>query len=384
MVQAVQAMLKNRQVYEGVYTIGMNQQGYGLYATARLINSAGGQATAIDPVNAVDIDSLPPQAPTRTVAESLDTRIRVQWAPNSDADLIGYEVWTSTTPLSGYQLAMKTEHPEATLAAQTNFSRIYFKVRAVDKALNASGFSEPMAAMALPAPDLKNLPRPGPGLGGDLASKVLLLAEKNPYTISTTLRVVEGGMLAIGPGVQMSFAPGASLEVDGGDLMAYGNRQQFIYLGARAGNGHAGRWPGVVLKNTAQSVLQYVIISNAVTGLMVFSSTPHIDHVTVKKTSQAGLVLGNQARPTITCCVISENGGQGGMVLEGEGLAPVFERNVFDNNDPFHVQNYSPTRIDMTRQYWGAAAPSPGWFLGDIVWRPFLRNPPTSCRGKTE
>ena len=381
--QAVQSMLKTRQVYEGLYTIGPNQQGYGIYATVRLVNPAGHEAKAIDPVNAIDIDSLPPGTPHGAIAQPLDKRIHVRWTPNVDNDLVGYEVWTSATPLSGFELAQRTEQTEAILEDQTNFSKVYVKVRAVDRASNTGAFSEPIKARALPNPKLQDFQKPGPVLGGVLASNALLVADKNPYTITDTLRVVTGGMLAIAPGVRLVFSPGAALEVDGGDLMAYGDQQQHIYFVARNGKSRAGSWPGIVLKNSAKSLMQYAVISNAVTGVMVFNSAPHIDHVTVEKTSQAGLVLGNRARPMITCSVISDNSGQGGIILEGEGLSPVFEDNVFRDNDPFHVQNYTPIRIDLTRNYWGVSEPSPDWFLGDVIWRPFLRTPPHRCRNKS-
>ena len=61
--------------------------------------------------------------------------------------------------------------------------------------------------------------------------------------------------------------------------------------------------------------------------------------------------------------------------------APVIRNNVFERNDPFQVQSYSPLEIDLTQNYWGRPIPDTDWFLGNVVWEPALTEPPP-CPGK--
>ncbi|MBC8394811.1 MAG: hypothetical protein H8E17_19865, partial [Deltaproteobacteria bacterium] len=86
-----------------------------------------------------------------------------------------------------------------------------------------------------------------------------------------------------------------------------------------------------------------------------------------------------QGKPNISCSVFRANEGQGALVIEGEGLTPVIHNNTFENNNPFQVQSYTPLEIDLKNNYWGRSDPDQNWFLGQIVWKPFLPEPPRPC-----
>ena len=117
-----------------------------------------------------------------------------------------------------------------------------------------------------------------------------------------------------------------------------------------------------MLQGAGKSLLQHLIIQGANTGLQIEDSAPTLRGLTVAGCAQAGIHLMDQARPTMTCSFITGNEGQGGMVLEGEGLAPVLRNNVFANNMPFQVQSYAPIEIDLTGNYWGLPNPILGRF----------------------
>lgn len=379
LIAAVEKELASREIYEGHYSIEPGEQAYGLIAKAYLIDAGGGQATAIDAAHLVDIDALPPVVTTGVSATSLDGKIKLVWTSNAEADLRGYEIWTSPTPLSGYTAALKTERNEALIGGLPNFTRLYVQVRAVDKAANSGPFSSPVEGVPLPEPGLYDLPQPGPVLGGAIAGKVLLTADKNPYTVLSNLDVSPGGGLYLEPGVILEFAPDTVLAVSGGNLLAYGSRDKPIYFRPKSSRGEPGAWQGVVLDGAARAVMRNVVIDDAATGLSILNSAPTISALRVNGSSQAGLVLGDGARPNITCSVFNANKGQGGVVIDGEGLAPVIRNNVFDNNDPFQVQSYSPLQIDLKGNYWGRPTPVADWFLGNVVWDPALTAPPQPC-----
>jgi hypothetical protein len=379
-IGAIEEELSSREIYEGSYMVESDEQAYGLIAKAYLVNTAGGQGTAIDAAHYVDIDSRPPQTSTGLTAESLDNKIKLRWNTNPDEDIIGYEIWSSQTPLSGYVRVKKSETNETLIEELPNFSKTYFQVRAVDKAENAGGYSKYIEAVPLPAPGLYDLPQPGPALSGEIREKVLLVAEKNPYTVLSDLIVTTGGVLYIAPGVEIQFFPDTMLHVKGGDLLAYGQKEKSIRFVSKTAGSEAGAWRGVILEGTKKASMRHVMIQGADTGLTIENSAPTITATTITGCAQAGLLLRDNAKPNITCSVFSANGGLGGIAIEGEGLAPVIRQNVFENNDPFQVQSYANIEIDLTGNYWGRSEPEADWFLGNIQWKPALEAPPDSCR----
>ncbi|UCD32887.1 MAG: hypothetical protein JSV38_03130, partial [Desulfobacterales bacterium] len=219
LIAAVKQELISREIYEGFYTVEFGEQAYGLLAKAYLVNSAGGQRTAIDAAHYVDIDGLPPKTTTGLTAESLDNKIKIKWKPNSEQDLLYYEIWSSPTPLSGYTLVSKSEKNETVIKKLPNFTKIYFQIRAVDKASNASVFGKYVETVPLPEQGIYDLPQPGPVLSGDIKEKILLVADKSPYIVLSDLRIAKEGALYIEPGVEILFSPDSSLTIAGGDFL---------------------------------------------------------------------------------------------------------------------------------------------------------------------
>ncbi len=250
----------------------------------------------------------------------------------------------------------------------------------MDKAENTGEYSRYIEAIPLPDPGLYDLPQPGPALSGKISEKILLVAEKNPYTVLSDLIVAPGGVLYVSPGVEILFAPDTVLHINGGDFLAYGQKEKPIHLGPKTAADEAGAWRGVIIEGSKKASMRYVMIKGAETGLTIENSAPTITSATVTGCAQAGLHLRDNAKPNITCSVFSANEGQGAVVIDGVGLAPVIRNNVFENNDPFQVQSYAPIQIDLTGNYWGRSEPEADWFLGNIRLNPVLSAPPDSCR----
>ncbi|MEW6671516.1 MAG: GNA1162 family protein [Thermodesulfobacteriota bacterium] len=381
-IEAVRQELGSREVYEGSYTVEPQEEAYGLLAKGYLVNSAGVQKTALDVVHTIDVDSKPPQVVAGLTTESLDGKVMVRWHPSNENDLAGYEVWSSPTPLSGYSLSVKSEKNEAMVKGLANFAKIYIQVRALDRAANQGQFGKSVESVPLPAPGLFNLPQPGPVLGGPINEKILLVAEKSPYMVQSDLSVNPGGAVFMAPGVKLVFAPNTALVVDGGDLFAYGSGEKPIEFSSQSQGRHPGSWRGIVLNGAKRSDLRHVTIEGAVVGLTVRDSAPSIAAATIRGCSQAGLHLKDRAKPSIECSLFKDNEGQGGMVIEGEGVAPMIRNNVFEDNLPFQVQSYAPLKMNLSENFWGDSAPRAEWFLGDIDWRPALSSPPGNCAAK--
>lgn len=378
-MEAVAQELAANEIYEGAYTVEEDEQNYDLIAKSYLVDSAGNQGTAIDAAHNIDIDSRPPKPPAGLAAASLNNSVKLTWTPNPDPDLAGYEIWTSASPLSGYQLTAKSEKNETILAGLINFSPVYVQVRAVDRAENSGKFCPALKAVPLPEPGLYDLPQPGPALGGEIQTRVLLVAEKNPYTVFSDVMVTPKGGLYIEPGVEIHFAPDTVLKVAGGELMAYGDIKRPIRFAPASDKPEPGAWQGIILEGSPKSLLQHVTIEQASIGLSIADSAPTVYAATVSGSAQAGLLLQDNAKPNISCSRFTANEGQGGMVIEGEGLAPIIHHNRFENNMPFQVQSYTPLEIDLRNNYWGSANPQPDAFLGQILLQPVLPEAPGVC-----
>jgi len=359
-----------------------DEQAYGLTALAYLVNSDSGQGRAIDPAHQLDIDSLPPDKVSGLATVSLDGKVKIQWTPNSEDDLAGYEIWSSATPLSGFNPAAYSEKPAAVLPDHENFNRFFVKVRAVDRAGNSGQFPKAVEAVALPEAGLYQLPQPGPMLGGAITGKVLLVAEKNPYTAGAAITVGPGATLYLEPGVEILFLPGAALTVDGGELMAYGQPARPITLGPKTAGAQPGAWQGVVLKGAGRVRLKFITITKADTGLTVSDCAPEIHACTILQNAQAGMLLMDNARPDVSCTTFKGNQGQGALVMEGVGLGPIIHNNTFEQNNPFHVQSYAPLQVDLTGNFWGTPSPAEELFLGNIRWKPALPDRPAVCTAR--
>jgi hypothetical protein len=378
-VAAVTAELGRHEIYEGRYVVNPNEQAYGLIAKGYLVDDAGNQGQALDAVHVVDIDSLPPAAATGLATEALDTKVRLTWSANHEPDLAGYEIWTSPSALSGFSLAARTEATDAVLGHRKNFDRFYVRVRAVDKAGNPGPFGSSAAAVAAPVAGLNDLPTPGPTLGGVIRGGALLTPERSPYVVVADLRVEAGGKLYIEPGVRVLFSPNTALVVHGGRLFAFGEAQRPVEFRPNTASAERGGWRGIEITGAEACALTGVVIDRAVVGLTVADSAPSVIGARIVKSAQAGIYLKDNARPEISCSTVADSQGQGALVMAGAGLNPIIRNNRFENNDPFQVQSYAPTAIDLSGNYWGRPDPKPEWFLGDVTWAPPLSAAPAPC-----
>lgn len=379
LMQAIEREMASREIYEGVYMVAPGEQMYGLMSKAYLVSPSGSQVTTMDPVNIIDIDARPPDTVTGLTSFSLDQRVDLTWEQNIEEDLAGYEVWMSPSPLSGYALAIALEKNAAVIGQLENFEPAFVKVRALDTAGNRGCYSHFAEVIALPEPNLDDLPRPGPSLGGTVAASALLTKDRSPYTVQSDLVVKPGATLHIAPGVEIHFLPGTMLSITGGNIAVYGRENQLVRFSPVSANNTPGSWGGLLLDTSGHAVFKYALIENAETGITIINSQPLITHTTITGASQAGLHLKDNAKPSITCSVLSANQGQGGMVVEGEGIAPFIRNTSFVNNSPFDVQSYAPIELDLTNNYWGVESPGADKFLGQILWEPWLQSPPTRC-----
>jgi hypothetical protein len=378
--EGIRKVLDEREIYEGAYTVEPGEEFYGLMAKGYLVNPARGQSMQLDVAHTVDLDGRPPQAAIGLLAVPLDGKVHFMWDQVPDQDLKAYEVWSSDSPLSGYRLAGVVESTEFLLKGAENFKEVYARVRAVDRAGNRGAWGDIVKSIPLPEPGLYELPQPGPLLEGPIKERILLRAAKGPFAVHTGVSVEPGGTVYVEPGVEIRFSPGGAIRVIGGDILAYGRSDNPVRCIPASPEAPPGAFEGLVLDGAKRALLQYVTIEKANTGVRIRRCAPRLVGVEIRQCAQAAVVLEQHARPEITCSYIHANQGMGGLLITGEGISPKIRSNVFQDNQPFHVQSYVSLEIDLSGNYWGGGAPDKDAFLGErLILHPFLDARPAGC-----
>jgi hypothetical protein len=289
----------------------------------------------------------------------------------------------------------RTTGGRAELAGLENFAPLAVRVRAVDAAGNAGPFGAPVTAMPAPEPGLAALDAPGAALPETIARPLLLRAGDGPCAVHGATRIVRGGALYLGPGAVLRFAPGARLTVEGGALAAFGEPDAPVRLIPAQDNAGPGAFDGVVLHAPARALLRHVAIVNAAVALEVRHAAPELTGLRIEGAGQAALLLGDGARPVVTCSRFAHNRGMGAVVAEG-APAPRFRANLFLDNTPFDVQNFSSVELDLSANAWAdpvdganatataATVPAPGRFLGAVRADAPLAGLPASCLDTTD
>lgn len=375
-LEAALEALEQREIYEGAYYPEPGVEEYGATVRGTLAARTGARSTRLL-AERIDVDAAPPDAPDGLRAEAGSHRVRLAWNAVNASDLAAYEVLASASGLSGFTVAARSAEPSAVVDGLPDFSPVFLRVAAVDRAGNRSLVSRAVKALPLPEPDLAAHAADGPRLGGVVDGTLFLPADLGPYLVTESLVVPEGAALHIAPDAVVRFAPGTGLAVAGGTLSAWGEAQRPVRLVPESPASRPGTWNGVLLDGAARARLTGTHILGARTGLTVRRCAPRIDGCVIRASSQAGVALSDGARPSITCTLIRGNGGMGGMVAEGGGLDPALRGNTFSANEPFHVQNFSPVELDLSGNHWSGDTAAA--VLGRVTVAPTLPAPPEGC-----
>jgi len=368
--------LDAREIYQGAYLPEAGEEVARITARGVLVSATGGRSMRVLPTP-LAIDAASPPAPAELAAEPGDGRIRLSWSPVQAKDLAAYEVWISESGLTGFTLAKTSEEPRAELDNLPNFNPRYLRVSAVDQAGNRSGFSPGAKATPLPDPALAAAAATSPELGGMVEGLLYLGPEQSPYLVTENLAVPEGSTLTVAPGVVVRFSPGTGLAVAGGALTAHGTREAPVRFVPQTPDSRPGSWTGLILDQDSRVLLNNVRILGPRVGLDVRGCAPRVDGAVIRAASQAGIRLSDGARPDVTCSLIKGNGGMGGLVAEGKGLAPSIRNSSFAGNAPFDVQNFSPAPLDLAGNHWTT---DPGVsVLGQALLTPILDEPAPGC-----
>jgi parallel beta-helix repeat protein len=319
--------------------------------TGYLSDDSGNKASWIDPVGLVSIDTTPPASPKELRAVGRDGLVILDWAKNSEADLVGYRIYRSQTPLTGFGVLDSTEFNHYKNEGVTNLEKHYFRISAVDGAGNESEMTDAVIGMAV-------APGPTP-VSGVVTEDIVWYAGASPYVLEGPVTVKDKTTLNIEAGTIVQ-SKGGELRVEG-CLLARGDEAHLITF---EGQDHQA-WNGILFFNVRSntSVVQSCRIRDADVGIACRSSSPvirgcefinntnaikitgafsepEILNNTIHKNSGIGLVVQEGAKPRVDQNTIREN-NKGGMLIEG--AAPVIAHNTIVQNPEWGI------RVDMGR-----------------------------------
>lgn len=355
-----------RVIYQGAYVVQPGDAGRNIMARGKLEVEHRGATEIVDAVNLVDVDAMAPSPPAGPRMEKVENGLILRWEASPEPDVLGYAVEVSESPMEGWRMADKTTKTSMPFMDLENFTELHARVRAFDLAGNLSEPSVAVSGRSEPEDDLRSAE--SSILEGKVEGRLLLKAERSPYTVRKTLTVLKESALVLEPGVTLRFQPEAGLVIDGGVLLAYGRAEAPIVF-----EPSSELFEGLTVQHGGGAVIQRTIIRGARVGLRVAGASPTLESVSITNCAQAGLLLGEGAKPILACCRVAENTGMGGLVVEGLDVAPRVRQSVFEDNLPFNVQNHSPLHLDLERNYFDGATPKT---LGPVELEPMLTTPP--------
>ncbi|MBM4039164.1 MAG: DUF1565 domain-containing protein [Planctomycetes bacterium] len=148
----------------------------------------------------------------------------------------------------------------------------------------------------------------------DIQEPVRWEGSGSPYVLTKSIRVWQGGKLAIEPGVVVKVRKGFRLWVrNEGTLIAEGTKEKPIVFTSAEEKPQPGDWDTLSTENTSgeASSLRYCTIQYASRGLWITNSSPSVAHCTIQECYGDGLALDKQADPSVSRCIIERNGASG-------------------------------------------------------------------------
>jgi len=212
--------------------------------------------------------ALPPSKPQNLKSTLNSTNQSIlNWAGNLEPSLNGYKIYKAITTgnePSNYTYvttlpSSQTTWTDPVVNNQSGFSKIFYKIAAVDNSSQESVKSEYSFIDCL---------------NGQVTNNITLT-----YTtaVNSNTTIVSGVILTIQNGANLSFTNGASLTVNG-TLTAVGTSANHITFDR---SGTSGTWGGIVFNSGSSGSIEYCNISHATTGINSSYTLPMIRHNTI-------------------------------------------------------------------------------------------------------
>jgi parallel beta-helix repeat protein len=318
--------------YYGVYRVVPADNVTGALITGRLTDDAGNTAEWVDALGTVTLDTTPPERPKAIRTVGRDKLVLLNWEKSAAADLAGYSVYRSLTPLSGYREIVKTEFNQFRDPLPENGVRYYYQVSATDWAGNEGEKSETITGMPV-------APGPTP-FGGVIDADTTWYAGASPYMIESDVIVRDKAVLTIEPGTEI-LSRGGALVVEG-QLRAQGDGEHLILFASAEG---VDRWAGIRFANVKEkeNLLRFVRVRKAKVGISIEASSPTIEACELTNNDTALVIQGAFSAPMVRENTIHQN--ERAAVVISDGSKPTLSDNRIHDNaaEGIVVHSAAPT-----------------------------------------
>ena len=322
--------------YLGTYKVVPGDNVTEAIVTGYLYDDSGNTANWIDPVGTFTIDTTPPAIPNELSTVGRDNFVILDWAKNSEADLAGYRIYRSKTPLTGFEAVGKTEFNTYKDQQAANFQGYYYKISAADRAGNESKRADAVIGMAV-------APGPTP-FSGEVTEDTTWYSGASPYVLEGAVIIRDQATLTIEPGTTIE-STGDGLRIEG-CLLARGDEAHLIIF---AGQDHKP-WEGISFYNVKgkENIVEFCRIRDASVGVACQSSSPVIKDCEFTENTDGIRVTGAFSEPEILNNTIHKNSGIGMVILEG--AKPTIEGNTIRENSKggAFIEGASPKIVHNT------------------------------------
>jgi len=304
--------------YVGTYRVVPGDNIEGAIIVGYLDDSIGHPTQWVDALGTITIDTTPPGTPSNGIAIGRDQSVSLAWDDNTEADLAGYILYKSETPLSGFSSIGQTEFTAFEDGDVENLRTYYYRVSAIDRAGNES--REKHGVSGTPVP-----PGPTP-VSGEIDADTTWYAGAGPYVIEDTVTVTENGALTIEPGTEIR-SNGKGLTVRGA-LRVGGSKKRIVTFGSNTED----PWDGILFERAKEgkSAVEFARIESAETGISCISSSPAIAHNELVNNQNGLAISGSYSMPTVDGNTVHENQSNG--ITVADGAAPQILNNQIKNN----------------------------------------------------
>lgn len=342
------------------------------YVAVQAVDIAGNATTSIVPQLIKLPSTIPPKVTIQEGAVAASSAL-LTWSNYSTANLLGFAGFKVYYEVTNFT-SVSNLTPRLTLgtAAQSiqidglNRSNIYhFAVVGFN---GIGGFNSNVSTAAWSDPYAGNI-SVNHTIGG---------AGQSVVAINSSIVVVSNAVVTIPAGTTLQFAPGTSLTVLTGKLVALGTPLQPIILTSAndvpGGAPAPGDWGGVLLLSGAgaSTLSQVQIVYGA--GLTISNCSPAVDAFTALQNTPNGLLLKGGARLSTTNALLAANTvGVGQM----DTAVLTILNSVIQNNGSNAV-NSGLAALAVLSNWWGIAVQSniQATVSGNVTLIPFLNYEP--------
>ena len=306
--------------YYGVYKVVPGDNIEKAIVTGYLTDDSGNTAQWVDAIGSVTLDTTAPDKPAGIKSTGRNKLVGLRWDKNAAADLAGYVIYRSETPLSGYIQIGKTEFAEYKDTDQklVNSKTYYYRITALDFAGNESQMAQ---AQGMPI-----APGPTP-VSGVIDTETTWYSGASPYILEEDIVIKDKALLTIEPGTEIQSRGGA-LIVEG-RISAEGDNDGIIRFDSDKDD---KPWPGITFASVKdrENKLAFVRVRNAQTAVHCQASSPSIENSEFTQNHDGIKISGAFSKPLIRKNTLYKN--RGIAISAGDGAQPRILENMINDN----------------------------------------------------